>query len=75
MVWTVGASAKSYKLDANDLVFTASGSSLNNVKFAVIGVNGGKALCWSKLSTAAFTVTSPNTLTIQFHALGILTLT
>lgn len=74
MVWTVGASAKSYKLDAADLVFTASGSALNNVKFAVIGVNGGKALCWSKLSTAQFTVTSPNTLTIQFNALGILTL-
>ena len=71
MVWTVGASAKSYKFDASDLVFTASGSSLINVKFAVIGVSGGKALCWSKLSTSQFTITSPNTLTIQFNALGI----
>lgn len=71
MVWTVGASAKSYKFDADDLVFTASGASLTNVKFAVIGLSGGKALCWSKLSTAQFTVTSPNTLTIQFNALGI----
>lgn len=74
MVWTVGASAKSYKLDAADIVFTASGSSLVNVKFAVIGVNAGKALCWSRLSTSQFTVTSPNTLTIQFNTLGILTL-
>ena len=73
-VWTVGASAKSYKYDAADLVFTASGSALNNVKFAVIGVNAGKALCWSRLSTSQFTVTSPNTLTIQFNSLGILTL-
>ena len=75
MIWTVGASAKSFKLDAADLVFTASNSALNNVKFAVIGVNAGRALCWSRLSTAQFTVTSPNTLTIQFNALGILTLT
>lgn len=71
MVWTVGASAKSYKFDASDLIFTASGSSLINVKFAVIGVSGGKALCWSRLSSAQFTVTSPNTLTIQFNTLGI----
>lgn len=71
MVWTVGASAKSYKFDCDDIVYTASGSSLINVKFAVIGVSGGKALCWSKLSTAQFTVTSPNTLTVQINALGV----
>lgn len=71
MAWTVGASAKSYKFDADDVVYTASGSSLINVKFAVIGLSGGKALCWSKLSTAQFTVTSPNTLTVQFNSLGI----
>jgi hypothetical protein len=71
MIWTVGASAKSYKFNAANLVFTASGSSLVNVKFAVIGVSGGKAVCWSKLSTSQFTVTSPNTLTVQFNALGI----
>ena len=64
-------SAKSYSFDAADLVFTASGSSLINVKFAVVGVSGGKALCYSKLSTAQFTVTSPNTLTIVFSANGL----
>lgn len=74
VTWTVGASAKQYALDAADLVFTASGSALNNVKFAVIGISGGKALCWSRLSAAQFTVTSPNTLTIQFNASGIFTL-
>lgn len=74
LAWTVGASAKQYKFDSTDLVFTASGSSLINVKFAVIGVSGGKALCWSKLSTAQFTVTSPNTLTIQMNSAGIFTL-
>lgn len=65
MTWTTGASAKQYRFDHADLVFTASGSSLINVKFAVMGVSGGKCLCWSKLSTAQFTITSPNTLTIQ----------
>lgn len=74
VTWTVGASAKQYALDAADLVFTASGSALNNVKFAAIGISGGKALCWSRLSAAQFTVTSPNTLTIQFNASGIFTL-
>jgi hypothetical protein len=76
MVWTVGASAKSFKLDAADLVFTASGADLANVKFAVIGqaTSATKILCWSRLSTSQFTVTSPNTLTIQFNSLGILTL-
>lgn len=74
MVWNTGASAKSYKLDAADIVFTASNSSLIDVKFAAIGVNAGAALCWSRLSTLRFTVQSPNTLTIQFNTLGILTL-
>lgn len=74
MTWTVGASAKQYRFDADDLVFTASGSSLINVKFAVLGISGGKCLAWCKLSTAQFTVTSPNTLTVQFNASGILTL-
>lgn len=74
LAWTVGASAKQYKFDADDLVFTASGSSLINVKYAVIGMSGSKALCWSKLSTSQFTVTSPNTLTIQMNSAGIFTM-
>jgi hypothetical protein len=71
LTWTTGASAKQFRFGAADLVFTASGSSLINVKFAAIGVSGGKALCWSKLSTAQFTITSPNTLTVQVLAVGI----
>lgn len=64
-------SAKSFSFDASDVVFTASGSTLANVKYAVIGISGGKALCWTKLTTAQFSVTSPNTLTITMHASGI----
>ena len=36
---------------------------------------GNQALCWSKLSTAAFSVTSGNTLTIQVNAAGVFALT
>ena len=74
MIWTVGASAKQYKFNSADVVITASGSSLVNVKYAVIGLSGGKALCWSRLSTAQFTITSPNTLTIQMASTGIFTM-
>lgn len=75
MVWTVGASAKQYKFDADDLIWTATGGPQTNVKFGVIGLSGGKALCWSKLSTSQFTVTIGNTLTIAFNSAGIFTLT
>ena len=74
MVWTVGASAKQYKFDADDLLWTATGGPLTNVKFGVVGVSGGKALCWSKLSTSQFTVTINNTLTIVFNSAGLFTL-
>lgn len=73
LAWTVGASAKQYKFDSDDVIFTASGSSLINIKYAVIGTSGAKALCWSRLSTSQFTVTSPNTLTIQMNSAGIFT--
>ncbi len=64
-------SAKSFSFGAADVVYTASGSTLANVKFAVIGISGGKALCWSRLSTSQFSITSPNTLTVVVHANGI----
>lgn len=79
--WTVGASAKSYKFDYSTvgLIFTASGASLSNIKYALIrnstGSGAGKVLCFCTLSTSAFTVTSPNTLTITPAATGVFTLT
>lgn len=75
VTWTVGASAQQYRFDSDDLVFTASGASLNNIKFAVIGISGSRVLCWSRLSTSQFTVTSGNTLTVQMNASGIFVLT
>ena len=77
VAWTIAGA--SVKWDASDLVFTANAANLSNCKFAVIhfsaGATSGHLLCWSRLSTAQFSVTSGNTLTIQFAAAGIFTLT
>src|SRR4051812_22856112 len=35
-VWTVGASAKQYKFDADDVVWTGTGGAIANIKFAVL---------------------------------------
>lgn len=79
--WTVGASAKQYKFTYTTagLVFTASGASLSNIKYAVIkfstsSITSGKVLCFCTLSSSAFTITSPNTLTILPAATGVFTL-
>jgi hypothetical protein len=75
--WTVGASAKQMKFTYSTvgLTFTASGSALNNIKYAVIYQSGGKLLCFCQLSSAQFTVSSPNTLTVLPAASGVFTLT
>lgn len=78
--WTTGVSTKQLKFTYSTigLVFTASGASLSNIKYAVIrtssGAGAGKVLCFCTLSTAAFTITSPNTLTILPAATGVFTL-
>jgi hypothetical protein len=75
--WTTGASAKQMKFTYSTigLTFTASGASLTNVKYAVIYNSAGKLLCFCQLSSAQFTVTSPNTLTVLPAATGVFTLT
>lgn len=80
VAWTVGASAGQYKFDSDDVVFSASGGTIPNIKFAVIWLSGASALarhllCRSQLSTAQFTLSQGNTLTIAMNASGILTLT
>jgi hypothetical protein len=78
-VWTVGASAGQYKFDADDVVFSASGGTIANIKFAVISNTSagasGKLLCRSQLTSSQFTLADGNTLTIAMNASGILTLT
>ena len=78
--WTVGASSKQMKFTYTTagLVFTASGASLSNIKYALLrnstGAGAGKVLCYCTLSSTAFTITSGNTLTITPNASGVLTL-
>jgi hypothetical protein len=71
ITWTVGASASEYRWDAVDMVWTATGGSIANVKYLVIKSSAGHALCWSRLSSSQFTVTIGNTLTVVFSANGI----
>ncbi len=78
-VWTVGASAGQYKFDASDVVWTGTGGSIANIKYAVIWISGASAgsrylLCYSQLTSSQFTLASGNTLTIQMNSSGILTL-
>ncbi len=74
--WTVGASASEYRLDATAVIWTATGGSIANIKYAVIfqegaSANARKLLCYSTLSTSQFTVTIGNTLTLSTPANGI----
>ncbi len=75
--WTATATSVQ-KFDSCDWVITASGSAITSVRFGVIcnsiGATSGFLLCYSTLSTAAFDVSSGNTLTIQMNAAGIFTL-
>lgn len=72
---TALAGSATMKWDSNDLVITASGGNAASIQYAVIynslSAGGGHVLGWCKLSTAAFTVTSGNTLTITQPANGL----
>jgi len=78
-VWTVGASAKQYKFDADDVTWTGTGGSIANIKFAVIWLSaattaGKHLLCFCSLTSSQFTLAQNNTLTVQMAAGGILNL-
>jgi hypothetical protein len=57
--------------DCADVIFTASGADVTSITYAVIAVSGSEVLCFSRLSSSAFSVTSGNTLTVQINAGGI----
>jgi hypothetical protein len=78
-VWTVGASAKSYKFDADDPIWTATGGTIANIKFAVIWASAAASanrhlLCRASLTSTQFTLSSGNTLTLQLNSLGVFTM-
>lgn len=78
--WVTGASSLQIKFDADDIVWTATGGNIDSIKAAVIFNGTATAanrhlLCAASLTSAEFTLSSGNTLTIQMNASGILTLT
>lgn len=66
----VGANASTYKFTFANVIFTASGADITSIMYAVIFESGGSLVCWSKLSTAVFSITNGNTLTIAANATG-----
>jgi hypothetical protein len=78
--WSTGANNSTLKFyyTTTGIVFTASGATLSNVRYAVIrnstGGDVGRPLCYAALSTSQFSVTSPNTLTVLPAANGVFTL-
>ena len=73
--WTISGSTITFDYTTLGITFTASGSAISAVQFAVIHNSAGKLLCWSKLSASAFSVADPNTLTVLPAATGVFTLT
>ena len=73
--WTLAGSTVTFDYTTLGITFTASGSDISAVQFAVIHNSAGKLLCWSKLSASAFSVADPNTLTVLPAATGVFTLT
>lgn len=76
VTWATGASASEMRWDATATIWTGTGGTIPNVKFAVIWASGASAgarklVCYSQLSTAQFTVGSGDTLTITPSANGI----
>src|SRR5574343_447832 len=72
---TALAASATHKFTANNLVITASGGNASSAQYAVVynslSAGGGHVLMWCKLSTAAFSVTSGNTLTINTPTNGV----
>ena len=73
--WTLAGSTVTFDYTTLGITFTASGSDISAVQYAVIHNSAGKLLCWSKLSASAFSVADPNTLTVLPAATGVFTLT
>lgn len=78
-IWTVGASAKSYKFDFDDVVWTGTGGTIPNIKFSEVWVSAAASanrhlLATASLTSAQFTLSQNNTLTLQINSLGCFTM-
>ena len=68
--WASVATDK-YRFDSTACVWTATGGTIANIKYAVIYQAGGKLVCFSRLTTSQFTLAQDNTLTVTPSASGI----
>lgn len=71
---TINDNGLSTAVDIADLQWTASGADMTSIQFLALSENGGKLICWCALSTAAFDVTSGNTLTVTIDSAGVFTM-
>jgi hypothetical protein len=75
----VGSSAGKYKFDASDKFWSANGGTITSIMYAVISMSNAAStsrhlLCYSQLSTAIFSISAGNRMTVQMAAAGILNL-
>jgi len=64
--WSVKTTTSTYSWIAQTVTFTASGTAINNIKYAVIATQTASILvCWSQLTTAEFNVAAGNELIIE----------
>lgn len=79
-VWTISAGgAGTYKFDADDLVWTATGGNITSIKAAAIIASGASAgachfMGAVSLTSTAFQLNSGSTLTITWPSTGIVTM-
>lgn len=77
--WTQGASAGEQKFDCDNVVWTATGSTITGIRYAVIfdgsaGSNTGALLCYASLTSTQFNVSAGSTVTVQINNSGVFTL-
>jgi len=74
--WAATGNASIMFFDSDDAVFSATGSNMTSIQYAVVRITGAQLhlVMKSKLSTAIFTVNQNNTLTVQINAAGYFTL-
>ena len=68
--WASVATNK-YRFDSTAVIWTATGGTIPNVKYAIIYKSGGALVCMSKLTTSQFTLAEDNTLTVTPSSSGI----
>jgi hypothetical protein len=80
VTWTAGVSAGQLRFSFTNLIWTGTGGTIPNIKFAIAYFSGAasagkkKLLAYSQLSTSQFTLTQNNTLTVAPSATGMFNL-